>query len=1037
MPASHSRRLSQRLLVLTTCLAVIAVFVPTVSRAAETSADAANIAFFEQHVRPLLVTHCYQCHSAESDIVQGSLLLDSKPGWEKGGDSGPAIVPGEPEKSLLLRAVQYSDDEDVQMPPKGKLAANEIAVLSQWISLGAPDPRIAATIVPTARKIDIERGRKHWAFQPLKAVKPPQVENDKWARTDVDRFIAEKFAEHGVHGNAIADRRTLVRRAYFDLLGLPPTPKQMDATLKDKSPDTDGNLAYERLIDELLDNPAFGERWARHWLDLARFAESHGYEQDDDRPYAYPYRDFVIRAFDQDLPYDTFVRWQLAGDEIATDDPLSLAATGFLGAGVHATQITANQAEKERYDELDDIVRTMGTTMLGLTVGCARCHDHKYDPIPNADYYKLVSIFATTVRTNQLVNQDPVGYQAAVEKFNERHQRLVEARDNYAEKLVQKKFDAWLTGEARTIKRPKWIVIRPDSFDGDGPIDRLPDGSLRCWISNKLGADTRSFSGTVLAKNLRAVRIEALPHPSLPRGGPGLAESGDFQVNELKLRGSGFQEKVHKVRFNRIWRGPSTHNAAEMLTNKSLNWTGDGSGHRQAIVLDAGSAFGDGLAMLLDFTIISANSEKGLGRFRVSVSDQAEPLDDSGDEIAADACAALEQLQNDPDAELDSDSRLALEKWFVTLDDEWKKRDARVQQSLASHPIPSLARTTICTEGLPAQRLRTQGPDFYEKTFALKRGDPNQKVTEVSPGYLQVLVNSPQGEEHWRRSPPEGARTSYRRLALADWMTDTRYGAGDLLARVIVNRLWYYHMGRGLVATPSDFGLNGQPPSHPELLDWLAGELIRNGWRLKPIHKLIMTSAVYMQTCESDAERQRADVDNRWCWHRPMQRLEAESVRDAMLAVSGKLEPRMFGPGSLDIDQPRRSIYYFVKRSKLVPMMTLFDGPDTLQDLAVRSETTIAPQSLLFLNSPMVRGCAEALANRVLRSSKDVDASIKRAYQLALSRNPTDSERRTSREFIQAQLENYHSEDRDNPDQLAWTDFCQALFCLNEFIYIK
>jgi hypothetical protein len=1031
------------LLVLATCLAAVATSAPTVSRAAETSVDAANVAFFEQHVRPLLVTHCYQCHSAESDIVQGSLLLDSKPGWEKGGDSGPAIVPGEPEKSLLLRAVQYSDDEDVQMPPKGKLAANEIAVLSQWISLGAPDPRIAATIVPTARKIDIERGRKHWAFQPLKAVKPPQVENDKWARTDVDRFIAEKFAEHGVHGNAIADRRTLVRRAYFDLLGLPPTPKQMDATLKDKSPDTDGNLAYERLIDELLENPSFGERWARHWLDLARFAESHGYEQDDDRPYAYPYRDFVIRAFNQDLPYDTFVRWQIAGDEIAPGDPLALAATGFLGAGVHATQITANQAEKERYDELDDMVRTMGTTMLGLTVGCARCHDHKYDPISNADYYKLVSIFSTTVRTDQFVNQDPVGYQTAVDTFKRRHDPLVEAREKYAQRLVEKDFDAWLANAATSVKLPRWTIMRPEEVGGDAPAKALDDDSVLCSLSNNLRADTRTITATIDAEDLRVIRLEVLPDSSLPRRGPGLSESGSFQLNEVKVQATSADGKRSRtVKFTNAWTAAKDKSIAGLLDDKpNTGWNVDTAGRGDVAVLVADKPFGFGEGTKLTFRLVSASSEQGIGRFRWSVSANAEPSDTSGDSIHSEAFLALRRLQRDPGISLNDSERAALQRWFVTLDEGWQKRDARVQASLRKEPIPELTRTTICTEGLPAQRLRTQGPDFYEKTFALKRGDPNQKVGEALPGYLQVLVNSPQGEEHWRRSPPEGSRTSYRRAALADWMTDTRYGAGDLLARVIVNRLWYYHMGRGLVATPSDFGLNGQPPSHPELLDWLAGELIRNGWRLKPIHKLIMTSAVYMQTCESDAERQRADVDNRWCWHRPMQRLEAESVRDAMLAVSGKLEPRMFGPGSLDVDQPRRSIYYFVKRSKLMPMITLFDGPDTLQDLAMRSETTIAPQSLLFLNSPMVRGCAEALANRVLRNSKDssrdVGASIKRAYQLALSRNPTNSERRTSQEFVQAQLENYRNEDPDNADQLAWIDFCQALFCLNEFIYIK
>ncbi|HWA97331.1 MAG TPA: DUF1549 domain-containing protein, partial [Pirellulales bacterium] len=338
---------------LRTCLSIVmagVLLAAVAARAAEKSAPSADhVAYFEQTIRPLLAAHCYECHSAQAKVLQGGLLLDSRPGWQKGGDSGEVISPGDPEHSLLVRAVEFRDDEEVQMPPKGKLGAQEIAALRHWVELGAPDPRDDAPASKASKRtINLDEERKHWAYQPLSEAEPPTQTDDSWCRTPVDQYIAKGFAEQGLHGNPVADRRTLVRRAYFDLLGLPPTPDEVEAFAADGS-----SLTWEALLDKLLDRPEYGERWARYWLDLARFAESHGYEQDYDRPHAYQYRDFVIRALNQDLPYDTFVRWQLAGDEFEPENASALAATGFLAAGVHATQITANQAEKERYDELD------------------------------------------------------------------------------------------------------------------------------------------------------------------------------------------------------------------------------------------------------------------------------------------------------------------------------------------------------------------------------------------------------------------------------------------------------------------------------------------------------------------------------------------------------------------------------------------------------------------------------------------------------------------------------------------------------------
>ncbi|HEX3872084.1 MAG TPA: DUF1549 domain-containing protein, partial [Pirellulales bacterium] len=784
--------------------------------AATPSDDAAGVTFFEQRVRPLLVEHCYECHSADSKIVQGGLLLDSKQGWLQGGDSGTAIIPGDPDKSLLIRAVRFSEDEDVQMPPKGKLGDDAIATLDRWVKLGAPDPRNAPTKLPAARVIDIEQGRTHWAFQPLKVVDPPRVKNDVECRSQIDRFIAAAYEEHALHGNPSADAQTLLRRASFDVLGLPPAPERVDALQNDASSDE----GYEALVDDLLASPQFGERWARHWLDLARFAESHGYEQDYDRPHAYPYRDFVIRAFNEDLPYDTFIRWQLAGDEYEPDNALALAATGFLGAGVHATQITANQAEKERYDELDDMVRTIGTSMLGLTVGCARCHDHKYDPIPVTDYYRMASVFTSTVRSDQWANPDAERYRQEVAAFDERHRPLVEARQKRERKLA-KRFDQWLAKDALEATPPPWTLLEPTSAAGDGTFELLDDASVRFIDSNKIGNETRVVTAVADAKDMRFLRLEALGDEHAPNLGPGLADDGTFELQRLKVQATsadGKQTKEIKIAplpASNTRKGEDSKEAAPDWTLAPTE-----AGGTQVLLFKAHEAFGFGPGTKLRFTLVYKNHEKIIGRVRLSLSSEQDPPLDvrPADALVQSAIRAMRLFEANPDRPLGDDTRTALAKWQQLGDAQWCKLEAAVQADLAKRPKPPLQRTLVCTEGVQAIRLHTQGPDCYDKTFLLKRGDTNQKLDESQPGYLRVLMNVPEEDRHWQQAPPNGSHTSYRRRALAEWLTDTHYGAGNLLARVIVNRLWYYHMGRGLVSTPSDFGLNGDRPSHPELL---------------------------------------------------------------------------------------------------------------------------------------------------------------------------------------------------------------------------
>jgi hypothetical protein len=887
-----------------------------------------------------------------------------------------------------------------------------------------------------------------WAFQSLRDISVPVVPDDSWCRTPIDRFILAKLNEKGIKPNAPIDRRKLARRAYFDLVGLPPAWDDIDQFVHDPAGD-----AYERLIVRLLENSHYGERWGRHWLDLARFAESHGYEQDYDRPNAYHYRDFVIKALNSDMPYDQFVKWQIAGDELAPKDPLALMATGFLAAGTHATQITANQAEKERYDELDDIVRTIGTSMLGITIACARCHDHKFDPIPTADYYKLISTFSTTVRSDYDVDLDPQWYEAAKAAFDAEHAPLVAARERFEREQLPARFEEYRKSHPELRPQFPWIRIEPSEVKsaGGATFTRQPDGSQLVSGANP-DHDVYTVLVSTKCSDIRAIRLEALADPSLSKGGPGRAPNGNFGLTEVRVTAAPLDAaagasgsptngvapvavKLANARSSFDQNGLPVAHAID--DKKDTCWAVDpqfGKDHAAVFEFESPVGFEGGtrLTVTLEF---SCNKQHGMGRIRLAASTLEHPPIE-GRPIGEGAASVLAMLDKDPAANLSEAQRADALEAYRTLDSDWQQLNARIEEHAAGMPTPKMSKVLISSENVPAVRLHTQGLDFYDPVYQLKRGDPNQKGEVVAQGFLRSLVRSPDGDKTWQEAPPPGCRTSLRRQALANWLTDVDSGAGHLLARVIVNRLWYHHMGRGIVATPSDFGKQGERPSHPELLDWLAAELVKHDWKLSHIHKLIMTSAVYMQSSAIDDERLAADRDNTLFWHRPGRRLEAEVIRDSMLASSGALDGTMFGPGTMDANQRRRSIYFFVKRSQLVPMMTLFDGPDTLQDLPCRASTTIAPQALMLLNNAAVRAHAAAMARRIDWSG-DPSHGVVSGFQIALSRPPTDSERAAATEFINAQAADYARAGRADARDLAATDFCQALLCLNEFVYVE
>jgi hypothetical protein len=714
------------------------------------------LTLYRQTVRPALLAHCTECHSGATP--KAGFDMSTR---ESLADSG--MLSDTAEESYLYLSVAHL--EEPFMPHKReKLPKETIEVIARWINLGAPydGPLIEVGEIARADKQISDAERSFWSFQPLAQNEPPEVGDNTWAQTPVDRFILATLREKGLSPNPLADKRTLVRRLYLDLIGLPPSPEQVEKFL------ADGDGVYERLVDKLLASPHFGERWARHWLDVVRFAESDGFEHDSDRANAYHYRDFVIRALNDDLPFDTFVRWQLAGDEIAPENPLAWMATGFLAAGVFPTQITEAEFERTRYDQLDDMTATTGVAFLGLTVGCARCHDHKYDPIRAEDYYQLLSSFGKTVRSE-----------------------------------IQ--LDLSSLGNERTAGEPVTVQV---GSEGTPPL--------------KSHADDRGY------------------------------------------------------------------------------------------------------------------------------------------------------------------------------------------------------------------------PHFYADTYILERGDPEQKREIAAQSFLPVLMRNNKSAGHWCDKPPDGVAKSFRRRNLANWLTDQENGAGQLLARVIVNRIWQHYFGRGIVATPNDFGMQGERPTHPELLDWLARELIRNGWRLKPIHKLIVTSNVYRQSSTFDDTDATIDPDNRFIWRFEPRRLESEAVRDCLLSCGGLLDLAMFGPGSLDEAMRRRSIYFTVKRSRMISSMQLLDMPESLVSIGARTSTTTAPQALLFMNSPLVRSAAEGFAARLEEPAKrSSEHAVQTAFMIALGRQASAEECRLWQRMIEEDVAEYEASGRADCRRLALTNFCQMLLSTNEFIYVE
>jgi len=788
----------------------------------------AGIEFFESQIRPLLASKCYQCHSGKSVKLKGGLLLDSRQDMLKGGDDGIVLVPGDPEKSKLIEAVRYTNP-DLQMPPKHPLSKDEVTAFEQWVKMGAPDPRTQAGPAGPPAPLDYARDRQFWSFQPVRDVAIPKVSNSNALLSPIDYFLEADYESHRLRPAPLADKRVLIRRATYDLTGLPPTPDEIDAFLADQSPN-----AFEKVVDRLLYSPHYGEQWGRHWLDVVRYADTSGCNSDFPIPQAYKYRNYVIDSFNHDKPYDQFLREQLAGDLIPHRDEAEkrehIIATGYL-----ATARRFGSQGNEFYLTIQDVIDNMGKAMLGLSLGCARCHDHKFDPVPTSDYYALYGIFDST-------------------KF--------------------------------------------------------------------------AFPGT-----------EVLRHPRdlAPLGPPDEAQKlydYDQKLSELdvKIRDLGNQRLALSARIK----------AQKVPTTQPLTMNGK--------------------------TIKDITSELGEAR------EQERRMD----------------LQGPPD----------VDRAYAVA--EGKPHDSAIQ----------------------------------------RKGDPTQPGEVVRRGFLSILGG---------QKVADGQRESGR-AELANWITDP---SNPLTARVMVNRIWEYHFGRGIVATPNDFGHRGQAPANPPLLDYLAARFVHGGWSVKQMQKLIMLSWAYQMASTDDPADAAIDPNNNYLWHFNTRRLSAEEIRDSIMADAGSLDttvdagPQPFPPQGdwhytqhkafvADYPTSHRSVYLMQQRIRKQPFLAIFDGADTNDTSPDRPLSTTAIQALFMMNDPFMHEQADRLAVRIGMALPDDSRRIDYAYELLFARAATADEIRTGVQYIatlQVKLKQA-GVPWDEQYRQALGSYVRVLLSSNEFIWL-
>ena len=910
------------------------------------AADPAVDDLFEKKIRPVLVKECYGCHSTDAKKVRGGLRLDTREAIRIGGDRGPAVVPGDVGASLLIKALRY---DELEMPPTGQLSPLVIADFEAWVKNGAPDPRDGTE--PATGGIDFEAAGEHWAYQPIEESPLPSVQDVDWSVNRVDRYILAALEAAELSPSPSADRRTLIRRVYFDLIGLPPTFEEVQAFVRDTVP-----TAYESVVDRLLQSPHYGERWGRHWLDVARYADTKDlvllYGKDAIRPFAYTYRDYIIRSFNEDTPFDRLVHEQLAADQLAAQDPhferWRLAAMGFLTLG--------RMFDNNPHDIYDDRIDVVSRGFLGLTVSCARCHDHKYDAIPTDDYYSLYGVFASSVKPFELpLIADPDEVAGGAE-FEAKAQPLRDELVAYVEKHHTEIVE---TARSRvTDYLVKVATEKPDPLDEAVFFMSLSPGQLK----PKMVARWRRY-------------LQRRSQSDDPVFGP-WGELMALPESDLERR------------------------APEVIAHWQSIETGTQIGQLNPLVKDA---------------LASATIAKGTDIAQLYGSLLKKLYEGTKGKEEAELDGAQAQLlavltsQHSPFFFPKSLTYLYLTRVF---------RDKYHKQLL------ELDKLAVNSEGVPprAMVLNDAAEVYNPRVFI--RGDPARLGAPVDRQFLRVLSSA-------ERQPFRGGSG---RLDLARAITSS---GNALTARVLANRIWMHHLGEPLVTTPSDFGVRSDPPSHPELLDYLAWKLIASKWSLKSLHREIVLSRTYQQeSFDRPAARER-DRGNRLLWRAHRRRLDLESMRDSLLAISGRLDRTQYGrPVDIagDPENRRRTIYGIVDRQNLPGLFRAFDFANPDQSVARRPETTVPQQALFALNSEFMVTQARSLAALEELSADSVDERIAAFYRRVLTRDPDHEEVAAARSFV-TQVSTSAGEGSETV-LTAWEQFAQVLLATNELMFV-
>lgn len=940
---------------------VVSIFTATPARAQPDKVD------FSREIQPLFARHCYKCHGPNN--AEGGLRLSDQESAKTELDSGgTAIVSADPKVSILLQRVR-SEDEDVRMPPEGKgLSADETALLERWIKQGA-------------------KWADHWSFQTIVRPIVPTTKNTQWPHSPIDSFILRQLEAAELAPSAPADKLALVRRVYFDLIGLPPTPAQIDAFVDDDSP-----AVLEKLIDQLLATDQYGEKWARHWLDLVRYAETNGYERDSRKDLIWKYRDYVIDALNEDKPYDRFILEQLAGDELEDLDAESITATGYYRLGIWDDEPA--DRELARYDYLDDIVRTTGEGMLGITIGCARCHNHKIDPILQSDYYSMLSFFS------DISNH---GGGAA------NHVPIAQANDRQAfEKAVADKKTQETTLAARIRAIEQQLIKAATSENPDLKLTTTEDQPRDAVRDSIKSGQTWRHTESNPGENWFQIAFDDSKWKASEggfgtRGTPGSVVRTEWRSKDIWLRKDFRLASIPKKLTLKIHHD---EDAEVYLNGKQIaSLSGYVTKYQE---LDVTPKATDVIQTGRNTLAIHCRQTGG-GQYI-----------DAGLYVEADEPIAT--LMRDRGSKL----------LGATVAQEWSECIRKLAESQAKKLEFKPEFAMAVTEN--GQR----------KTWILQRGLPALKGDEVGPGY-PIVLNPPDPDIQ------KGEKTAGKRVALARWIASKE---NPLTSRVIVNRVWQHHFGRGIVRTSSDFGYQGTPPTHPELLDWLAVEFVKNGWSLKELHKTIMLSRTYQMSSTPNHKALAVDPENDLFWRYNMRRLNAEEIRDSILAVTGTLNRKMHGPpifpklsrevlatssrpsaawgNSSPQDAARRTIYIHVKRSLRPPMLANFDVPDTDSGCAVRLTTTVPTQALGMLNSEFMNSQAERLAERLKRQAGDkVQSQVSAGIRLLTGRVPSDNEIQADVSFIHdLQVTEKLTADR------ALSVFCLMLLNTNEFVYV-